>query len=187
MADVLVQFSDPIPAEDGRLYMARAIGDEMRGGRWEGWLEFLPTSPADGATPVRTRRETTQPNRTDTEYWATGLTPVYLQGALRRALAPLSPPPVRVVAPPVFDGPAAVPPPADAPRPASVLNPHSVYRKGEALLRRQLASLSGWHLVNIIRDYELYGHNEAALESMEPHRLVEIIIDGVRSAPVSRG
>ena len=37
---------------------------------------------------VRSGRETTQPNLTDLEYWAQGLTPVYLEGALRRALEP---------------------------------------------------------------------------------------------------
>ena len=42
----------------------------------------------DGAA-VRSGRETTQPNRQDTAYWATGLTPVYLEGALGRALNPL--------------------------------------------------------------------------------------------------
>ena len=35
--------------------------------------------------PIATGRETTQPNRTDTEYWATGLSEVYLEGALQRA------------------------------------------------------------------------------------------------------
>ena len=37
--------------------------------------------------PVQSPRETTQPNLTDLNYWATGLTPVYLEGALARALA----------------------------------------------------------------------------------------------------
>lgn len=34
----------------------------------------------------RTRRETTQPSRDALRYWATGLEPTYLQGALERAL-----------------------------------------------------------------------------------------------------
>ena len=35
---------------------------------------------------LRSFRETTQPNLTDLRYWATGLTPVYLEGALERIL-----------------------------------------------------------------------------------------------------
>jgi hypothetical protein len=55
----------------------------MRDGVWEAWLEF---NPLGGGSPLVTSRETTQPNRTDTEYWATGLTIIYLEGALQRAL-----------------------------------------------------------------------------------------------------
>src|SRR6266566_5970410 len=50
-----------------------------------GWIEFIPIGRW---TPVRTPRETTQPNRRNAVYWATGLTPVYLEGALDRALHP---------------------------------------------------------------------------------------------------
>jgi hypothetical protein len=62
----------------------------------------------------------------------------------------------------------------------SVLDPFSVYRKGEALLRRQLSALAGWHLVNIIRRYRLSDEDPATLNAREPGRLVELIIDGVR-------
>ena len=82
MAEVLVTFSDTITG-DSVPYRARACGREMDDGRWEGWIEF---EALDGSTVLRSGRETTQPNRIDTEYWATGLTPVYLEGALDRAL-----------------------------------------------------------------------------------------------------
>ena len=62
----------------------------------------------------------------------------------------------------------------------SVLNPFSVYRKGQALLRRQLAALSSWHLVNIIRDYRLSTTDPAVLQAMPPVDLVELIINAVR-------
>ena len=81
--ETFVQFSTPLQDDSGRTYIAHACGSEMPDGLWQGWLEFLPT---DGGTPLATGRETTQPNRTDTEYWATGLTEVYLEGALQRAL-----------------------------------------------------------------------------------------------------
>ena len=84
MAETLLQFQTPVVAPDGTPYEARACGASMGGTSvWEGWLEFIPIG---GGDPVRSGRETTQPNRIDTEYWATGLEPVYLEGALLRAL-----------------------------------------------------------------------------------------------------
>lgn len=65
----------------GRKYSARAIG-APRDHVWEGFVEFIPL---DGGPTLRTERETTQPNREDLFYWATGLEPVYLEGAFERA------------------------------------------------------------------------------------------------------
>ena len=49
------------------------------------WLEF---EPADSSKPtLLTDQETSQPNRVDVEYWATGLEPVYFEGAFERARA----------------------------------------------------------------------------------------------------
>jgi hypothetical protein len=176
MAEVLVEFAEPIADAQGNRYTARACGAPMADDRWQGWIEFLPSSGGDA---IRSARETTQPNRTDTLYWATGLTAVYLEGALSRALKPLrkaaAPPP----ADPVFDGPAE--PRETAGRPVeSVLNPFSVFRKGEPLLRRQLAALSAWHLVNIIRDYELSDAPADTLNGMPAPRLVDLIVGVVR-------
>jgi len=176
MAEVLLEFDAAVTADNGRTYMARACGDDMPGGGWQGWIEFLPIGDGE---PVRSTRETTQPNREDTVYWATGLTPVFLEGSLRRALNPLTRPPVREVLPVIFDAPAPnsriAPPNGD-----SVLNPFSVYRKGEPLLRRQLSALSGWHLVNIITAHRLSDHDPAVLAATQPADLVELIIDNVR-------
>jgi hypothetical protein len=99
MAEILLEFATPITGDDGRTYKARACGDEMVGGLWQGWIEFLPE---DGA-PVRSPRETTQPNREDAIYWATGLTPVFLEGSLRRAQDRLARPSPRSVVPALFD------------------------------------------------------------------------------------
>jgi len=177
VAEVLLEFPEAVTSPDGKNYTARACGSEMPDGMWQGWIEFVPLGDAE---PVRSARETTQPNRRDTEYWATGLTYVYLEGSLRRALKPLVRPLAPEIAPPHFDGPART---AGAPPPAteSVLDPFSVYRKGEALLRRQLSALAGWHLVNIISRYGLSDEDPALLNGQEPARLVEIIIDGVRN------
>ncbi len=176
MAEVLLEFDTPITAEGGRTYIARACGDEMYDGTWQAWIEFIPIGAGE---PVRSGRETTQPNREDTVYWATGLTPVFLEGSLHRALNPLVRPAARDVMPAIFDSPApnsrVTPPTSDA-----VLNPFSVYRKGEALLRRQLSALSGWHLVNIITAHDLSDRDPAVLAAMEPAVLVELIIDAVK-------
>jgi hypothetical protein len=83
MPEVLLDFSTPVAGPDGRTYAARAIGEERPDGLWLGWIEF---SAVDANVVVATDRETTQPNRTDAIYWATGLTQIYLEGALTRAL-----------------------------------------------------------------------------------------------------
>ena len=73
MSETLVEFDVPVRSATGRLYHARACATPMDGTLWEGWIEF---DPADGGDTLRSGRETTQPNRTDAEYWATGLSPV---------------------------------------------------------------------------------------------------------------
>jgi len=66
----------------GTKYKARALGFQRADGLWEGRVEFQDGS----GKPVSTGHETTQPNLTDLQYWATGLEPIYLEGALQRAL-----------------------------------------------------------------------------------------------------
>jgi hypothetical protein len=179
MAEVFVEFDTPIKAPDGIVYRAQACGAPMDDGtsRWEGWIEFLPV---EGGDILRSHRETTQPNRADTAYWASGLSPVYLSGTLDRTLEPAAAvPAARRTKAPAFDGPA----PTDAapePAPAAVLNPFSVYRKGEALLRSQLGALSAWHLANIARAHNLTDLDTGALERADPADLIELIVAGVR-------
>lgn len=175
MPETLLQFQAAVRDSDDILYTVRACGGPMPDGKWEGWLEF---DAADGST-IRSQRETTQPNRVDAEYWASGLTPVYLEGALQRALrGPVRVPVVSVRAP-AFDGPAdntVLAPPH------GVLDPFSVYEKGEPLLRRQLAALSSWHLVNIVREYELSAESPDTLNALSQSALIETIVTGVRRA-----
>src|SRR3989442_10479666 len=82
--EVLLEFEESVIAREGTAYKARACGGKAGDGtpRWHGWVEFLPVR---GGLPIHTARETTQPNKLCAEYWATGLTRVYLEGALRRA------------------------------------------------------------------------------------------------------
>jgi hypothetical protein len=180
MAEVLAQFADPIADDAGHRYRAQAVGAPMPDGLWEGWIEF---EPLKGGTPVRSPRETTQPNGRDAAYWASGLTPIYLEGALRRALNPA----IRrepTVAEPLFDRPApeftVVSPTRPMATADAVLDPFSVYEKGEALLRKELGALSPWHLVNIIRAYRLSNEPLDVLNRLPGIALADIIVEGVR-------
>jgi hypothetical protein len=177
MADILAEFRTPVASEDGRFYVARACGGKAADGLWQGWVEFTPVD--DGAT-IRSPRETTQPNRVDAEYWATGLTPVYLEGALRRALS--GPPPARALR----EERCAFREPLPAVRHAvrgtreSALDPFSVYEKGEQLLRKQLGALSAWHLVNIALAHDLTEEPAESLNQRPVAYLIESIVRGVR-------
>lgn len=182
MAEVLLEYPDAVTSDGGKNYIARACASPNGGGTWMGWIEFVPIGEGE---PVRSGRETTQPNRQDTLYWATGLTPVYLEGALRRALRPTVRPIAAEPAPPFFDTPAE-PFVTEGGGGEAVLDPFSVYQKGEALLRRQLAALAGWHLVNIIRKYSLSDEDPARLSAREPAELVERIVSAVREQPARR-
>ena len=176
--ETLLQFSSLATAPDRTRYEARACGSPMPDSGWQGWIEFVPI---DGGDPVRTGRETTQPNRTDTEYWASGLTPVYLDGALARALKEprrggLDRPPPQ---PSIFEAPAPAMS-SGAPR-SSIVDPFLVYEHGEAHLRKQLGALAAWHLVNIARDYGLTAVDVDALNRMSSFDLIELVVSGVRS------
>jgi hypothetical protein len=175
MAEVLHDYG-LIRSKNGATYHVRAVGSPMNDTMWQGWLEF---ESAHGDVTLRSGRETTQPNRTDLVYWATGLTTVFLEGSLDRTLNPLVRPVAAPVKPPAFDGPAPAsttgPPTADA-----ILNPFSVYRKGEQLLRDQLAALSAWHLVNIILAHDMSEMPVEELNVMPPEQLIELIVNGVR-------
>jgi hypothetical protein len=151
----------------------------MDTGLWEGWIEFVPL---EGGSPARSPRETTQPNRDDAVYWATGLSTTYLEGALERALRG---PIIKTTSPavePLFDSPA----PSFSPDKTrtveghAILDPFSVYEKGEVLLRKQLHALSPWHLVNIIVDYELSDDDVTVLNRLPQSALIELIVAAVR-------
>ena len=179
MAETLLQYHKPALGPDGTAYEARACGSPMSGGTWQGWIEFVPIA---GGDPVRTAVETTQPNRVDTEYWATGISAVYLEGALRRALSKPTKRTTPPAQPAIFSEPApsaAVPVEAGT---SAVLDPFSVYEKGEPLLRRQLSALAAWHLVNIVVTYDLSDLDAAALNRLPAPTLVDMIVTGVRES-----
>jgi len=83
--ETLMDYDDVLVDDDGSVYFARACGKVREDGLWEGWLEFESTTRD---MVWRTERETTQPNRVDLLYWASGVSPVYLEGAFARATEP---------------------------------------------------------------------------------------------------
>ena len=83
--EIIHEFASEIADADGHAYTAQARGRQRKGQTvWEGWLEFTPLG---GRGMVRRSQvETTQPNREALAYWASGIEPVYLEGALERAI-----------------------------------------------------------------------------------------------------
>jgi hypothetical protein len=185
MAEVLLKFATPTLDDDGRAYTPQICGRQGEEGRWEGWIEF---APADGGAPLRTGVETTQPKWSDLEYWASGLTAAYLEGALERALhpAPTDLRPRQVEASPAYDGPApsasaaATAAAARTAPPHGVLNPFQVYGQGEGVLRGQLSALDADKLRSIVREHELVGADELDLQELSQPALVDLIVAAVR-------
>jgi hypothetical protein len=183
VSQVLAEFAEPVLDDGGVVYRAQAAGAARSDGLWEGWIEFIPVA---GGVPLRTPRETTQPSHGDAVYWATGLTAVYLAGALDRALGPLvhqvPPPPT-----PIFDEPApSIVREVDVPVTDAILDPFEVFRNGEAMLRRKLTALHAPHLVNIIIAYNLSDEPVSTLDQLSASSLIEIIIGAVRARSVGR-
>jgi hypothetical protein len=180
MAEVLVRFTEPVRAADGQLYSAQACGGVASDGLWEAWIEFVDAS----GMPVRTPRETEQPNRDALVYWAEGLSAAYLQGALRRALDVRVAPPVIATGTEasLFSGPARSSAAAQPVRPHSVLDPFTTYVQGEGVLRQQLWALSRDHLLTLIDAYHLdVGNGFGPRIQLSTEELIDGIIHAVKA------
>jgi hypothetical protein len=81
MAKLIHRHSARFREADGTGYAVRTYGRQRRDGTWIGWIEFHRR----GREPLRTGRETTQPNQKALAYWADGLEPIYFEGAFERA------------------------------------------------------------------------------------------------------
>ncbi|CAN5893545.1 hypothetical protein BH23GEM9_BH23GEM9_35040 [soil metagenome] len=178
MSEVLVEYQTVLRGRDDRAYAVRACGREREDGTWEGWLEFLPQ---DGTQPLVSGRETTQPNRADVLYWATGLTDPYLDGALLRLQTRTAP--AVDAGEPAATAPARAPVRPHATHPAvAVLDPFHVYAEGADILRAQLHALSAGQLGNIIRAYGLSGDSAARVDTMTKPELIQLIVSAVEAS-----
>jgi len=153
MAEVLVSYTEPVIDSTGQ-YHARALGRLADDGMWDGWLEFEPLN-GEGE-PIVGPIESRQPEAHDLVYWATGLTTVFLEGALKRAMNPVT---VRVrraesavSSAPTPRSHSGVTGPS---RPDAVLDPFDIGRRNLDLLRQQLGALNRPRLLNIIAAYDL--------------------------------
>lgn len=180
MAEIIQKYDTRLRGRDERRYMAQACGRMRDDGMWEGWLEFLPLEPG---IPVVSHRETTQPNREDLVYWASGLTDPYLDGALLRALTVEELVPAPEPGAPVSEGPAphraAAARPASTDPPRAVLDPFHVHAEGDDILRAQLNALSPGLLRNIVRAYQLSALEPGDLALLSKQELVTLIIEAV--------
>jgi hypothetical protein len=183
MSEVLRSFDEPINDESGA-YHARVVGRAADDGMWEGWLEFVPLE-GDGPTlvsPVESR----QPERAHLAYWVTGLSPIYAEGALRRARHPLTVR-ARVAETPASDEPAprfvtSIP---RAAGPEPILDPFEVGSKSLDILRQELGALGRGRLLNIIA---AYGLNPSAqnMDVFTDAQLVAFIAAAVEGALLHR-
>lgn len=181
MAIVLMEFMNELVGSAGTTYEARACARQREDGLWEGWIEF---TPRDGGEPLRTGRETTQPNEPDIRYWASGLTGPYLEGALSRAEGPVPPakPRPEPSAPrPAFDGPAERAGSRNVTTRA-VLDPFEVYKSGgDGMLQKQLSALDEGNLRNIIRAHDLSDETPDQLRTQNRAQLVAAIVAAVEA------
>jgi hypothetical protein len=176
MSETLLTFSQPVSDGSGT-YVVRAVGRQAPDRMWEGWLEFLPVNREGDA--IIGSVESRQPEHEHLVYWATGLTPIYLEGALHRARAPLN---VRVRAegPPLSDAPAAKlrRTATEHPRPEAVLDPFEIGARNLDLLRQELTALNRARLLNIIEAHDLNPARED-IAWMSTTQLIHFIVVAV--------
>jgi hypothetical protein len=82
VSDLVHTYSEVVRDPEGRGYAASVHALERVDGLWETWLEFHGIGRD---VTLSTQRESEQPNRRAVMYWASGLQPSYLDGALLRA------------------------------------------------------------------------------------------------------
>jgi hypothetical protein len=184
MAEVLATYDTAI-GDDLGTYHPRVVGRAAEDGMWEGWIEFVPMDGSDDV--VVGGVESRQPNRQDLWYWATGLTPVFFEGALHRARSPLTVR-VRTVELPLSERPAPkavtttrVMPPGPEP----VLDPFEIGGRSLDILRQELTALNRPRLLNIIAAYDLNPANED-LAWMSDAQLITFIVTATEAQLLQR-
>jgi len=184
MAEVLRSFDEPITTTTG-IFHARVVGRPAEDGMWEGWMEFVPASPGGGEVVVSSV-ESRQPERGHLQYWADGLTVVYAEGSLDRALHPVVVR-TRVAPAPASERPArrVVSTPSRYLGPEPVLDPFAVGGRNLEILRQELHALDRQRLFNIIDAYTL-NPGKRDLTGMSDEQLITFIVVAVDTQLVQR-
>jgi hypothetical protein len=179
-------YAELVQDDGGVRYRAHVRGRERPDGTWEAWFEFEPVEPR--LPTLHSARETTQPNRRDLDYWASGIEPVYLEGAISRAER-IAAEEAAPVAGSGRSAPAAgtsVPPSSLSPPARPVLDPFKVFVQGEDILREELSALSTGHLRNILRAYQLAEEHRITDHVSDRVELAAMIVSGVRQRLLER-
>ena len=173
MAEVLRSFDESIAHASGT-YRPRVVGRYAADGMWEGWLEFVPE---DGGEVVVSAVESRQPERNHLEYWAQGLTPVYAEGSLSRALHPITVR-TRVVETPASEAPArrVITVPYSGPRP--ILDPYEVGERSLDVLAQELGALGRARLLHIVAAYHM-ASPAVDTTAMSDQALIGLIVEMV--------
>ena len=184
MSEVLRSFDEPVGDESGE-YRARVVGRLADDGMWEGWLEWVPIDPKAGEVIV-SAVESRQPERVHLTYWASGLTPVYAEGALRRARKPVTVR-TRIIEFPVSDAPAprSVTSPPRYVGAEPVLDPFAVGARSRDILAQELRAIGRARLLNIIAAYELNPTAED-IAGFTDAQLVTFIVTAVEAQLLTR-
>ena len=164
MAELLVEFDELVTSPEGKGYVARVWGEEDDIGRWIGHIEFA--DPVTGES-MWTDQETVQPNRRDLEYWVTGLSRVFLDGALVRAQHQSRRATNR---PDTHTGSAGDADLANFVRFRSILDPFATYLQGEGVLRAELGALSTDQLRNVAAAFAILSPETSASRGAEEIR-----------------
>jgi hypothetical protein len=83
MRDIIRELPNTVCDDRGAFHVS-VVASEAEDRRWEAWLEFVDSERGTSevyATPIETR----QHDRAAVERWASGVTQVYVEGALTRA------------------------------------------------------------------------------------------------------
>jgi hypothetical protein len=127
----------------GNEYYVAVSAEQLAGGQWEAWLEYVPLDDSDA---LLTHTETTQPTRADVLRWAETLSETYVQGAFVRAVAATT-------------GSRLVARPADLPITAAAAtelpDPFELFALGKAEMRLRLLTLPRPTLLAIISAFNL--------------------------------
>jgi hypothetical protein len=109
------------------------------------------------------------PEREHLVYWASGLSTIYAEGALARALRPLTVR-TRIIETPVSQAPARNP----------VLNPFDIGARNLDILEQELGALDRSRLLDIVANWRLNSGGLDLTELSDP-QLVQLIVAAVES------